>query len=116
MALEILGVIEFDRDAPEERPVLRAAGKRKRSPGTSANANDVCGHVRPDSEEENPHIWPGSEDDRDVLARENAELRVSRPFVLARKSLIVLATAPNRQLAQPGAEGLSCGCHRFDWY
>jgi hypothetical protein len=114
-ALEILDIIEFDRDALEEEPVVKI-GKRKRSSEASTVPNDVSVYVRSDSEELAASTWSSDPVyDREILARENAELKVRSfnrsPFEFP---LTPPATAANRQYAQPGREGNSLGCRRLD--
>ena len=81
-ALEILNIIEFDRDALEEEPVVKI-GKRKRTSEASNIPNDVSVYVRSDSEELAASTWSSDPVyDREALARENAELKVSHSVVL----------------------------------
>ena len=81
-ALEILNIIEFDRDALEEEPVVKI-GKRKRTSEASTVPNDVSVYVRSDSEELAASTWSSHPVyDREELARENAELKVSHSVVL----------------------------------
>jgi hypothetical protein len=75
-ALEILNIIEFDRDALEEEPVVKI-GKRKRTSEASTVPNDISIYVRSDSEELAASTWSSDPVyDREELARENAELKV----------------------------------------
>jgi hypothetical protein len=76
--LEILKIIEFDRDAVEEEPVTIGI-KRKRTAEASGVPDDVPVYVD-SSDSEHEKSDTGSSDpgyNREELARENAELRVS---------------------------------------
>lgn len=80
--MEILEIIEFDRDALEEEPVVKIERKRQRSSEASDLPNHISVYVRSDSEELAASTWSSDPVyDRETLARENAELRVSRCFI-----------------------------------
>ena len=80
--MEILEIIEFDRDALEEEPVVKIERKRKRSSEASDVPNHISVYVRSDSEELAASTWSSDPVyDRETLARENAELRVSRCII-----------------------------------
>lgn len=80
--MEILKIIEFDRDALEDEPVVKI-GKRKRTSEESGIPDDVPIYVRSDSEELTARTWSSDPVyDREELARENAELKVSDSVVL----------------------------------
>jgi hypothetical protein len=80
--LEILKIIEFNRDALEEEPVVQI-GKRKRTSEESGVPDDVPVYVRSDSEELSARTWSSDPVyDREELARENAELKVSLSVIL----------------------------------
>ena len=112
--MEILEILEFDRDAFEEEPVLQLGDKRKRTSETSGVPDNVPEYVRSDSEELTARTWSSDPVyDREELARENAELKVSH--------LVVLNPIPAHTMSDccespiPGRKGISCGCHGLDW-
>ena len=76
--MEILKIIEFDRDALEEEPVT-IGNKRKRTAEASGVPDDVPVFVNSSDSEDEDSDTPSSDSgyDREELARENAELRVS---------------------------------------